>query len=156
MEVNEMALSVFTFLFKDFEFFKLAYDIREKVFIKEQNVPKEEELDGLDPACIHFLGLYENTPVATARVRYIDKDTWKIERVAVLKEHREKGFGKEIMENIENEAFKKKVTILILNSQKNAIGFYKSLGYESLSDDFFFEANIPHIKMQKILKESQN
>jgi predicted GNAT family N-acyltransferase len=43
-----------------------------------------------------------------------------------------------------------------LNSQKNAIGFYKSLGYESLSDDFFFEANIPHIKMQKILKESQN
>jgi predicted GNAT family N-acyltransferase len=125
-------------------------------FIKEQKVPVEEELDGLDPACIHFLGLYENTPVATARVRYIDKDTWKVERVAVIKEQRSKGFGKEIMENIENEAGKKKVSKLILNSQKNAIDFYKSLGFESLSDEFFYEAGIPHVQMEKILKESQN
>lgn len=150
-----MSLSVFTFLFKDFEFFKLAYNIRDEVFIKEQKVPKEEELDGLDPACIHFLGLYENTPVATARVRYIDKDTWKVERMAVIKEHRGKGFGKEIMENIENEAKKKKISKLILNSQKKAIEFYKSLGYKSLSEEYFYEAGIPHIKMQKILKESQ-
>ncbi len=146
-----MSLSVFTFLFKDFEFFKLAYDIRDKVFIKEQNVPKDEELDGLDPACIHFLGLYENNPVVTARVRYIDKDSWKVERVAVIKEERGKGFGKEVMGNIENEAKKKNVSKLLLNSQKNAIDFYKSLGYESLSEDFFYEAGIPHIKMQKIL-----
>jgi predicted GNAT family N-acyltransferase len=151
-----MALSVFTFLFKDFEFFKLAYDIRDKVFIQEQNVPKEEELDGLDPACIHFLGLFENKPVVTARVRYIDKDTWKVERVAVIKENRGQGFGKEVMENIENEAKKKKVSKLILNSQKNAIDFYKSLGYKSISDEYFYEAGIPHIKMEKILKESQN
>lgn len=149
-----MSLSVFTFLFKDFEFFKLSYEIREKVFIQEQKVPKEVELDGLDPACIHFLALYEENPIATARVRYIDRETWKVERVAVLKEYRSKGFGKELMGNIENEAKKKNISRLILNSQKNAIDFYKSLNYVSLSEDFFYEADIPHIKMQKIIKAS--
>ena len=41
-------------------------EIRRRVFIDEQQVTLAEEVDGLDPACEHFLARIDGVPVATA------------------------------------------------------------------------------------------
>ena len=72
--------------------------IREKVFIQEQAVPRYIEVDGKDSECIHFLIFIESIPIGTARI----KMDGKIERVSILKNHRRKGLGYQLMKFIIN------------------------------------------------------
>ena len=65
--------------------------IRDKVFIQEQAVPYDLEIDGLDAAATHFIGRVNGEAVATARTRFIEPILAKIERVSVLQEHRGTG-----------------------------------------------------------------
>ena len=59
--------------------------IREEVFINEQGVPKEEELDELDNSSFHALAYLDSVPLATGRLLNISKDNMTIGRMAVLK-----------------------------------------------------------------------
>ena len=77
--------------------------IREKVFIQEQAVPRHIEVDGKDSECIHFLIFIESVPIGTARI----KMDGKIERVSILKNHRKKGLGYQLMKFIINNAKEK-------------------------------------------------
>ena len=77
--------------------------IRDKVFIQEQAVPKHIEVDGKDSECIHFLIFIESIPIGTARI----KMDGKIERVSILKNHRKKGLGYQLMKFIINNAKEK-------------------------------------------------
>ena len=74
-----------------------AFKIREIVFIDEQECPPEEEFDGLDDESIHFIAYITGEPVGTSRYRTTDKGV-KLERFAVLKEHRGKGVGKRLVQ----------------------------------------------------------
>ena len=58
--------------------------MREIVFIKEQNVPKDVEKDKLDKVAKHVIVLYKNKPIGCARIRFIGKKA-KLERIAILK-----------------------------------------------------------------------
>ncbi|UYP00748.1 GNAT family N-acetyltransferase [Oceanotoga sp. DSM 15011] len=145
-----MNISIFSFLFKDVDFFKMAYDIRKKVFIEEQNVPPNLELDGLDAGCIHYVLIHDENPVCTARVRYLNGSEVKLERVATIYEFRKKGLGKELINYIESDLLKRKVKKITLNSQLSAKKFYEKLGYKSISE-IFLEAGIEHLKMEKYL-----
>ena len=71
--------------------------IRTEVFQIEQKVAEELEFDGLDERAIHLLAYLENKPVGTARIRKIDNETAKIERLSVLPKVRNKGIGKQLM-----------------------------------------------------------
>ncbi len=129
--------------------FNDAFSIRDIVFIKEQNVPKEIEMDEHDDKAIHFIVYHTNNPIATARIRpYTHDNTVKVERVAVLKDYRQKGIGKELMKFIENESAKIGYTNLILNAQRHAEPFYGKLGYYIISEPFY-EAGIEHVTMEK-------
>ncbi len=131
--------------------YQACVDIRRKVFIEEQNISEELEIDGKDPEAIHFLLKHFSQPIATARAREIENGVYKIERVAVLKEFRTYGYGKLIMEKIEQALKTKGVKELVLNSQLYVSKFYEKLGYKSISD-IFQEAEIEHIKMKKHLE----
>ena len=116
--------------------------IRDRVFIQEQAVPKHIEMDGKDSECIHFLIFNENTPIGTARI----KMDGKIERVSILKNHRRKGLGYQLMKFIINNAQEKGLERIYLHSQMDSIEFYKSLKFIQ-KGEAFKEAGIDHVLM---------
>ena len=116
--------------------------IRDRVFIQEQAVPKNIEVDGKDSECIHFLIFNESVPIGTARI----KKDGKIERVSILKNHRRKGLGYQLMKFIINNAQEKGLERIYLHSQMDSIEFYKSLKFIQ-KGEAFKEAGIDHVLM---------
>ncbi|MBO8170498.1 MAG: GNAT family N-acetyltransferase [Bacillaceae bacterium] len=132
---------------------KDAFHVRYRVFVEEQKVPEELELDQYDeqPETIHFVAYNQKMkPVGAARLREWDTRTGKVERVAVLSYVRENGLGSKIMNYLEQEARKKGYRTLKLNAQLQAQKFYARLGYEPYGKTFM-DAGIEHIAMKKNL-----
>ncbi len=73
--------------------------IRIAVFQEEQGVDAALEFDGKDAISEHLIAYLNGEVVGTARIRYLDDKTAKIERLAVLSTARGQGIGKKIMEN---------------------------------------------------------
>lgn len=130
-----------------------AYRIRKTVFVDEQRVPLEEEIDALEPEADHFLLLDDDMPIGAGRFRTVD-GYGKVERICVLKDKRKSGAGKAIMEGIEEFAKSKGIDKLKLNAQTQAIPFYSRLGYEVVSEEFL-DAGIPHKTMVKHIEQSR-
>ncbi|MBT2697155.1 GNAT family N-acetyltransferase [Bacillus sp. ISL-40] len=124
-----------------------AYSVRKIVFVDEQNVPLEEEIDAYEDEAEHFVMYDEGSPIAAGRFRFVD-GYGKVERICVLKNARKIGAGKVIMNAIENYALQKDIHKLKLNAQTQAIPFYAGLGYEIVSEEFM-DAGIPHKTMVK-------
>lgn len=125
-----------------------AYSIRKIVFVEEQLVPLEEEIDDFEAAAAHFVLYEENQAVGAGRFRVVD-GIGKVERICVLPSHRtSKGSGRHIMTAIEDYAQSQGITSLKLNAQTHAEGFYSKLGYQTVSD-IFMDAGIPHVTMKK-------
>jgi predicted GNAT family N-acyltransferase len=118
--------------------------VRYQVFVVGQNVPLERELEEADSRYTHILAIAEDKPVGTARLT----TDGHIGRVAVLKEYRKYGIGKEMIRHIEEIAFEMGFEIVELNSQCHAVPFYEKLGYESYGD-VFLDAGIEHRHMKK-------
>jgi predicted GNAT family N-acyltransferase len=127
-----------------------AYSVRLKVFVEEQKVPPEEEIDQYEDEAIHFVVYDNDKPIGAGRFRKIDNYA-KVERICIDKEYRAKGIGKLLMETIENEATKIGLVAFKLNAQIQAVEFYRSLGYEVCSNEFL-DAGIPHVTMKKTKK----
>ena len=129
-----------------------SFDIREAVFVQEQQVPEEDEFDEFDvlgDSCEHILLEDQGESIATGRVRVVD-GVGKLERICVLPSHRSLGLGKVIVLGLEDIAEKKGIVKLKLHGQTHAEEFYVKLGYKTTSD-VFMEDGIPHIVMEKVL-----
>ena len=130
-----------------------AFNIREKVFVDEQNVPLEDEFDQFDKigsSCRHVLISHDGKPVGTGRIRWIE-GIGKLERISILKDFRSLGFGKQIIEALELIATNEQTEKVKLHGQTHAESFYQKLGYETTSD-VFMEDGIPHVIMTKTLR----
>ncbi len=127
--------------------------IRHQVFQLEQGVAAELDFDGLDPAAIHFLAFWDQTPVGTARIRYLESQIVKLERLAVLPAYRCRGIGQSMVEAIADFLIDSDTQVIVLHAQAQTIPFYEKLGFETIGDRFW-EADIPHVKMQKLLNRS--
>lgn len=118
-------------------------EIREKVFIMEQNVPEDVEIDQYEDSSNHIVALLDEEFIGTARWRKTE-DGIKLERFAVLKEKRGLGIGKKlvefILEKIKNEPF------VYLHAQDHVISFYKKSGFSPVGKHFY-EGGISHQKM---------
>ncbi len=131
-----------------------AFHIRKEVFVNEQGVPLEDEFDAFDNLegqCEHILINYEDQPVGTARLRFVE-GVGKLERICILKPYRNYGLGKIIIKKLEEIAAEKGATKVKLHGQTQAEGFYQKLGYQT-SSDVFMEDGIPHVLMVKELAE---
>ncbi|MFE8697840.1 GNAT family N-acetyltransferase [Cytobacillus sp. FJAT-53684] len=124
-----------------------AFSIRKSVFVEEQQVPVEEEIDQYEEEAVHFLLYDGETPVGAGRFRVVE-GIGKVERICVLGNHRKSGSGKAIMNKIEEYAKLEGLSALKLNAQTHAIPFYSKLGYTIISDEFL-DAGIPHRTMKK-------
>ncbi len=129
-----------------------AMQIRRIVFIEEQHVPIEREQDGKDEEAKHVLVVADTNSIATARIRFIDKNktTIKLERMAVLKEARGKGIGKQIIEFVNQFAKDNKIKEIVTHSQWQVIPFYTKSGYGQRGHPFY-DAGIAHIEMFKTI-----
>ena len=127
-----------------------CYDIRKAVFVAEQAVPLELELDEYDDIAVHFLLRdAHQTPLATARL--LDKHgRAKIGRVAVVKDARGQGLGLTLMQFVMDEAKRRGFTEAVLDSQTYAIPFYERLGFVAEGEEFD-DAGIPHFLMRRML-----
>ncbi len=120
----------------------IASDIRRVVFIDEQQVPQEEEWDGRDPACRHFLATLDGKPVGTARLL----PDGHIGRVAVLADVRGAGVGGLLMNAAVAAAQRLGHRQVALSAQLHALAFYERLGFVAHGDEFM-DAGIPHREM---------
>ncbi|RLL45081.1 GNAT family N-acetyltransferase [Oceanobacillus piezotolerans] len=126
-----------------------AFQVRLEVFVHEQKVPKEIELDEFDDTAMHFLALDNHKPIAASRLRFVE-EYGKLERICVLKGYRGKSIGKALIQAMEVEIKEKGYKKAKLNAQIHAVEFYSKLGYETVSDEFM-DAGIPHVTMIKAL-----
>jgi len=126
---------------------KLVQSIRKQVFVNEQDVPLDREIDGLDNDSDHIILFFENTSCGCARLRYSD-NIMKIERVAVLSDYRGKGFGKKIISFCLEHALNKKIKEVRLHAQFHLKDFYASFGFKEIGNTFY-DAGILHIEMVK-------
>lgn len=120
-----------------------AQAIRFKVFVDEQKVPQELELEHEEESQ-HFLVKNEGIEIATGRFREAD-DKIKIERLAVLKEYRSLGIGKKLLDYMMGYIPQGKR--IYLNAQETAVNFYEKCGFEKVGNPFY-EAGIKHFKME--------
>ncbi len=124
--------------------------LRRKVFIDEQNVPEDEEIDAYDETAIHLLAFEGDTPVGTARI-VVQGEVGKIGRVCVLKEYRGTGLGADLINAaLEQMRDLPDVTIARLGAQTHALGFYERLGFAAFGDEYM-DAGIPHFDMERAL-----
>lgn len=129
---------------------KQIFAIREKVFVIEQNVSREDEYDEFEDTSTHFIAIdKDGNPCGTARWRFTENGI-KLERFAVLKSHRGSGAGqalvKAVIENIKDnpQAKNKK---LYLHAQLAAVSLYTRFGFTKVGDQFE-ECNIMHYQME--------
>ncbi len=121
-----------------------VFNIRKRVFIEEQKVPEKIEMDEFDKTSEHFIAFLGKKPIGCARVR---TNTFvKLERIAILKEYRRKGYGKKLTEFLINYCKKNKSNEILIHSQKYITDFYKKFGFKTIGKPFD-EAGIDHIKM---------
>lgn len=126
-------------------------DIRQRVFVSEQGVPEEEEIDEQDADCLHFLLRFEGQPCGTARLL----DDGHIGRVALLAACRGRGLGRVLMQAVIDCACIRGMKACLLNAQTDAIGFYEALGFKARGE-VFMEAGIAHREMQLTMDSSNS
>jgi predicted GNAT family N-acyltransferase len=122
--------------------------IRKTVFQEEQGVDTALEFDGKDDICKHLIAYLDGQVVGTARIRYLDDKTVKIERLAVLSLARGQGIGQKIMKQALELIANKNITEVIVHAQVYIKSLYDKLGFIQVGD-IFAEADIPHIEMRK-------
>mgnify|MGYP006441147931 FL=1 len=133
----------------DFNNFAQCILIRTQVFVIEQNISAEIETDEWENDSTHYLLREDNKALATARSRLIDENTVKIERVAVLKEVRSQGVGRELMRYLLQDIHSQpNLETIKLGSQNSAIPFYEKLGFQVIGEEYL-DAEIPHHLMVK-------
>ena len=135
-----------------------ALSIRRAVFIDEQNVSEEEEIDEHDRdggwlgKVVQMTGYLDGKPVVTGRLMPdtgSDADA-HIGRVAVVLELRGRGYGEQLMLALHDAARERDYSRLRLGAQLHAIPFYERLGYIA-SGDVFLDADIEHRRMDILL-----
>jgi predicted GNAT family N-acyltransferase len=120
-----------------------AKSIRLEVFVREQNVPAELEMDDNDAVCLHAVAYDEQgVPVGTGRLL----PDGHIGRMAVRKPQRGSGVGGLLLQGLMAQARARGDAQVVLSAQSHAAPFYVRHGF-TIQGEEFFEAGIAHIEM---------
>jgi predicted GNAT family N-acyltransferase len=140
MDVNKMNITLNNWIVQQ----TAARLVRIQVFVVEQQIPLEMELDETDVQCLHAVATDANgTPIGTGRLL----PDGHIGRVAVIANARGTGVGAQILQSLMQAAKARGHQRVVLSSQSHAEGFYTKLGFIRLGEEYI-EAGIPHIEME--------
>jgi predicted GNAT family N-acyltransferase len=124
-----------------------ASRIRFAVFVEEQRVPPEIELDGMDQHCVHALAIApDGSAIGTGRLL----PDGHIGRMAVVKQWRGRGVGSAILEALVRAAASRGDARVVLSAQTHALEFYRRHGFVA-EGEVYEEAGIPHQAMRRAL-----
>ncbi len=126
---------------------KEAFLVRKKVFVEEQGISEDIELDSHDDEALHMVVKDGERVIGTARVLFSSPNVAKIERMAILRPFRRKGIGSGIVSFLNEELRNRQISKVVLHAQHSAIAFYKSCGFVE-SGTPFYEAGITHLRME--------
>jgi predicted GNAT family N-acyltransferase len=131
-----------------------AIAVRERVFVEEQGVPVEEEVDGRDDQALHLVALAPagGQVIGTLRLLF-DADTVKIGRVAVERDWRGQRIAARMLDRSLTEARARGARRARLASQLDVVGLYERAGF-TVESDVFEDAGIPHVWMGRGLTEA--
>ena len=127
-----------------------VFALRTRVFVQEQGVPLEDELDEDDEAALHVAAIFRGTIVGTGRVLYSGSREARIGRMAVEEPWRRRGIGGQVLETLEQATRQQGTEQCVLHAQTYVKSFYGSHGYGE-EGDAFLEAGIEHVQMRKRL-----
>ena len=127
-----------------------AFAIRIRVFVEEQGIPAQEELDEDDEKATHAIALSGGKPVGTGRVLYQEPGEARIGRMAVESDWRRRGVGSGILRTLEDAARRDGMTQAVLHAQTYVKTFYAAHGYVEEGEGFL-EVGIEHVRMRKAL-----
>ncbi len=117
--------------------------LRRTVFVEEQGVAEDEEWDGADAECRHFLAVDgDGRPIGTARLM----PSGQVGRMAVLADWRGRRVGARLLELAVDAARTAKCPSIFLHAQSHAVGFYERAGFK-VTGKPFMEAGIEHVEM---------
>nr|WP_262316127.1 GNAT family N-acetyltransferase [Lacticaseibacillus parakribbianus] len=123
-----------------------ALAIRQTVFVTEQGVPHDLEVDANEANALHFVAYENGLALATARLLPAEYG-YHVQRVAVLAPYRHHGVGEALLAHLAEFAAAHGAAELRLGAQVQAVGFYKRLGYHLTALPEFTEAGIQHREM---------
>ncbi len=136
-----MNIKIYNYLHKD------AAEIREQVFVEEQNF--KEEFDDIDKSAMHLVMYEDDHPVGVCRFFAKEEpQVYTLGRIAVMPKYRGSGTGRRLVAEAEKAIRELGGRKVILSAQVRAKGFYEKLGYLSEGESYF-EEYCPHVKMSK-------
>jgi len=125
-----------------------AKALRIRVFVEEQGVPRDIELDEADATAFHAVALQGNVVVGTGRLLVDSPTEARIGRMAVEQLQRRHGVGGQVLVFLEQEARRRGVRRVTLHAQAYVKTFYAGHGYREQGPPFM-EAGILHVEMVK-------
>jgi predicted GNAT family N-acyltransferase len=122
-----------------------ASPVRFTVFVEEQGVPREIELDEYDAVSVHAVVFQDETPIATGRLL----PDGHIGRMAVLKNWRNRGIGGLMLTTLLGRAKERGQPAVALSAQVHAVPFYRAHGFVEEGSEYL-EAGIRHQAMRLV------
>lgn len=124
-----------------------AASIRAVVFVEEQKVPTEIELDEFDAVSVHALA-FDAAGKAVGTGRLLPDG--HIGRMAVLAPARGRGVGSALLQALMAAARQRGLREVQLNAQTQALPFYERFGFTPEGEEFD-DAGIAHRSMRRSL-----
>ena len=128
----------------------VALPIRSSVFIEEQGVPADLELDEFDEHAAHALAFEGATCIGTARLIQLHTGAAQIGRMAVLPHDRNQGWGTQLLQALIEEGLSQGISSFDVHAQVSAISFYQKQGF-IIAGEEYEEAGIPHQNMTLVM-----
>ncbi len=120
--------------------------VRGIVFIEEQGVDWEGEIDRHEDESIHVLGEVDGQPVASGRLRLLPDGWARLERIAVRPRWRGRGIARQVVRFLMDEARRRGARRFKLHAQVYLEDFYSEFGF-AREGEVFDECGIDHILM---------
>lgn len=127
-----------------------AARIRDAVFVREQRIPPEWELDDEDPLSLHAVAYRVDAATGARRAVATGRllRTGTIGRVAVLADARGQGAGSAVLHALLDAARHRGEPIVRLYAQDAAVSFYVRHGFAAIGEPFV-EIGVPHVEMAR-------
>lgn len=135
---------------RDEEELRAALALRTEVFVGEQGVTVEEEIDGRDAEALHLVAVEDGAVVGTCRLLAYEDGAMKLGRMAVARAARGRGIASAIIAEAEAEARAAGAPRMVLDAQIAAQSLYARAGYVARGERFL-DAGIEHVRMEKAL-----
>lgn len=128
-----------------------AAAVRKAVFIQEQGIAPDIEMDGQDATALHALVTNQlDQPVATGRMVVLSPGVSRIGRMAVHRGLRGARLGRQVLDALVQAAAERGDHEVVLHAQASAQSFYERAGFV-VNGPRYEEAGLPHVPMQRLL-----